>query len=120
MKNYFKMYRDQCHWLSSLFGLSTLQSFMIRPTFCYTRLLYIQIYHDPCVPTYYSVEAKPHNTLICKNTNNNNIYNLKYTLITHNNLYNKFTLYMATFFSLEKLNHTLYCNSLIFRHQHII
>ena len=74
---------------------------------------FIQAYHYPCVTTYYSVEAKPHNALIQRNKNNNNIYNLKYTLITQNNLYNKFTLYMATFFSLEKLNHTPYCNSLI-------
>ena len=33
-------------------------------SFCYTRLLYIQVYHDPCVLTYYSVEAKQHNALI--------------------------------------------------------
>ena len=82
MENNFKMYRDQCHWLSSLFGLSTLQSFMIRPILCYTRLLYIQVYHDPCLLTYYSVEAKQHYASIWKNTNNNNKYNLKYTLIT--------------------------------------
>ena len=56
---------------------------------------YIQAYHDPCATTYYSVEAKPHNVLIWRNTNNNNLYNVKHTLITNNNLHsvvcNKFT-----------------------------
>ena len=38
--------------------------------------------------TYYFVQAKPHNALIWENTNNNNnIYNVKYTLITNNNLH---------------------------------